>query len=234
MLSRARWHGHGEKITKYSLSLEKRNHAREHIRKLCLSGVITTNYEKILDSSAKYYKNLYSRNINTLQSDMLKHFLSQPSIPKLPEEERLSCEGRITIEECVKALDTFENGKTLGNDGIAAEFYKTFWSCVGELMTDLLNYSFDSEEMSNSQKQAIITLIDKKDKDRTYLENWRPISLVNADSKLASKVISNRIKKVLPRIIHSNQSGFINGRFIGEVARSIILNRLSYQVFCCS
>ena len=89
-------------------------------------------------------------------------------------------------------------------------------------MTDVFNYSFDSGEMSNSQKQAIITLIDKKDKDRTYLENWRPISLVNADSKLASKVISNRIKKVLPRIIHYNQSGFIKGRFIGEVARSIL------------
>ena len=89
-------------------------------------------------------------------------------------------------------------------------------------MTEDFNYSFDSGEISNSQKQAIITLIAKKDKDQTYLENWRPISLVNADSKLASKVISYRIKKVLPRIIHYNQPGFINGRFIGEVARSIL------------
>ena len=54
------------------------------------------------------------------------------------------------------------------------------------------------------------------------MENWRPISLVNADSKFASKVISNRIKKVLPRIIRYDQSGFIKGRFIGEVARSIL------------
>ena len=46
--------------------------------------------------------------------------------------------------------------------------------------------------------------------------------MVNVDSKLASKVISNRIKKVLPRIIHYSQSGFIKGRFIGEVARSIL------------
>ena len=61
--SRARWHEHGEKSTKYFLSLEKRNHTRKHIRKLCLSGVITTNYETFVDSSAKYYKNLYSRNI---------------------------------------------------------------------------------------------------------------------------------------------------------------------------
>ena len=105
------------------------------------------------------------------------------------------------------------------------EFEKILDECkteIGELMTDVFNYSFDSGEMSDSQKQAIITLIDKKDKDRTYLENWRPISLVNADSKLASKVISNRIKKILPRIIHYNQSGFIKGRFIGEVARSIL------------
>ena len=136
-----------------------------------------------------------------MQPDILEHFLGQDSIPQLPEVERLSCEGRITIEECVKALNTFENGKTPGNNGIPTEFYKTFWSCIGELITD---YSFDSGEMSNSQKQAIITLIDKKDKDRTYLENWRPISLVNADSKLASKVISNRIKNALPRIIHYN------------------------------
>ena len=45
MHSRARWLEHGEKSTKYFLSLEKRNHTRKHIRKLCLSGVITTSYD---------------------------------------------------------------------------------------------------------------------------------------------------------------------------------------------
>ena len=69
------------KNTKYFLSLEKRNHTRKYIRKLCLSAVITTNYEKNLDSSSKYYKSLYSRKINTLQPDMLEHFFGQPCIP---------------------------------------------------------------------------------------------------------------------------------------------------------
>ena len=55
-----------------------------------------------------------------------------------------------------------------------------------------------------------------------YLENWRPISLVNVDSELASKVIANRIKNALPQMIRHNQSGFIKVRFIGEVARSIL------------
>ena len=57
--------------------------------------------------------------------------------------------------------------------------------------------------------------------DRSYFENWRPISLVNVDAKMASKVIANRIKCCVSDIIFHNQSGFIRDRFIGETARSI-------------
>ena len=58
--------------------------------------------------------------------------------------------------------------------------------------------------MSSSQKQAIITLIEKKGKDRSLLENWHPISLVNVHTKIMTKAISSRIKSVLPDIIHPN------------------------------
>ena len=76
--------------------------------------------------------------------------------------------------------------------------------------------------MSPSQRQAVITLIEKQDKDRTYLENWRPISLTNVDAKIASKGMVTRIVKVLPEIIHSNQNGYVPSRYIGEGARSIM------------
>ena len=75
--------------------------------------------------------------------------------------------------------------------------------------------------MSTSQRQAIITLIDKKDKDRSLLDNWRPISLLNTDVKILSKALAFRIKKVLPNIIHHNQSGYVEGRYIGETIRTI-------------
>ena len=70
--------------------------------------------------------------------------------------------------------------------------------------------------MTTSKRQAIIALIDKKGKDRSNLEKFKPISLVNVDAKIASKVIANRIKCCFPDIIHHNQSGFIKDRFIGE------------------
>ena len=65
-------------------------------------------------------------------------------------------------------------------------------------------------------------LLKKKKKDRTFLENWRPISLTNVDAKIAFKVIAARIVKVLPEIIHGNQTGYVSGRYIGEAARSIL------------
>ena len=61
----------------------------------------------------------------------------------------------------------------------------------------------------------------KKGKDRTLIENWRPISLVNVDAKIISKVMATRIKNVLPHIIHCNQTGYVKDRYIGERVRSI-------------
>ena len=75
--------------------------------------------------------------------------------------------------------------------------------------------------MSCSQKQAVITLIENKGKDRSFVENWRPISLVNVDTKIMSKVSASRIKSVLPNIIHHNQTGYVKDHVIGETIRSI-------------
>ena len=103
-----------------------------------------------------------------------------------------------------------------------AEFYRTFWNSVGELLVQSFNESFIKGEMSPSQRQAVITLIEKKDQDRYDLKNWRPISLLNVDAKIASKVIAKRLKRVLPNLIHENQSGYISGRSISDNIRSLL------------
>ena len=58
-------------------------------------------------------------------------------------------------------LKTFQKNKSPGNDGLTVEFYIAFWPLIGTLLVDSLNYAFEYGELSNSQKQATITLIEK-------------------------------------------------------------------------
>ena len=61
-------------------------------------------------------------------------------------------------------LGAFQLGKTPGNDGIPIEFYKIFWPLIGKFLIASFNEAFDNKQMSPSQKQALITLIEKKRK----------------------------------------------------------------------
>ena len=115
-------------------------------------------------------------------------------------------EGLISIEECTKVLNSFSLNKVPGNDGLPIEFYKTFWDFLEEPLVKCVNESFVKGKMSPLQLQAVITLIEKKDHDRCDLTNWRPISLLNVDAKIVSKVIAERMKCLLPELIHKNQS----------------------------
>ena len=114
---------------------------------------------------------------------------------------------------------TLENIDKRG--GYTAEFYKQFFSLLGQDLTDSLNAAFESGEMSVSQRRGVITLIPKEDSDELLLSNWRPITLLNVDYKIASKVIAKRIERVLPYLIHPDQTGFMKGRYIGQNIRLI-------------
>ena len=67
-----------------------------------------------------------------------------------------------------------------------------------------------------TQRRGIIKLIPKKDAEPSLIKNWRLITLLNSDYKIAAKAIANRIKKVLPELINGDQTSFIKGRTNGE------------------
>ena len=92
-----------------------------------------------------------------------------------------------------------QKDKSPGNDGFTKEFYETIWNHLRQILIDSVSETKEEGHFSTSQRQALIRLLDKdKDKDKRFIQNWRPISLLNVDLKIISKVLSKKLKKVLP------------------------------------
>ena len=94
----------------------------------------------------------------------------------------------------------------------------THWSYV---LCASITKAFHRGELSHSQKQVVIKLVEKKDRDKKFIKNWRPISLLNIYTKLISKVLAERLKNVLPSLISADQTAYVKGRFISEGGRLI-------------
>ena len=69
-------------------------------------------------------------------------------------------------------------------------------------------------------KKGILSLLYEKD-DKTVLSIWRPINLSNTDYKILAHILANRLKKVINKLIHTDQSGYIKGRNISSNIRLI-------------
>ena len=108
--------------------------------------------------------------------------------------------------------------KTPGTDGLPAEFYNIFWKDLSRLLISALNYSYDEGSLSITHRRGIIKLVPKRDAEFEphLIKNWRPLTLLNCDYKIAAEAIANRIKSVIPKLINNDQTCFLKGRFIGE------------------
>ena len=118
-------------------------------------------------------------------------------------------------------METFESGKSPGEDGFTVEFYKHFLDLVGVDQLASLTGAYEFGRLSLSQRRGIITLLPKDDAELLFLQNWRPIILLNVYYKIASKAIARRIEPILSKLVHPDQTGFIKGRYIGENVRLI-------------
>ena len=220
--SKTQWYEEGEKSTKYFFNLEKRNADKKHIKKLISeNGNIISNPTEILKAEQHFYRELYSSRKSSIHSDEAKLFFDQ-ELPQLSNDQKLICDNDISIKECYDALLTFKNNKSPGNDGLTSEFYKSFWETISNDLIQCINDIKKFGSLTHSQKQAVITLIEKKGKDRLFLKNWRPISLLNVDYKIITKVLAIRLKQVLPEIIHSDQTAYIKDRNITDTLRKLI------------
>ena len=211
--SRARWVEEGESSSAYFFRLVKKQGADRLVSALRLDdGSIVNSAPDLVDCFASFYFTLFSaEEVDRVSQEELLSKLSA----SLSADQSEVCEGALSVDECFSALKGMAHRKAPGNDGLPMEFYVKFWQVLGADLVRVLNSCLAKRRLSKSQRRGVISLSFKKG-DRLDPRNWRPISLLNVDYKIASRAIAGRLLKVLHVVVGKDQTCGVPGRFIGE------------------
>ena len=222
--SRARWVEEGETSSSYFLRLERSRGLRQ-----CISAVndpdgrTVTDLSGIIDTWKSFYHQLFTAiPVDPQAQDSMLSRLEG----HLSEAEAASCEGPLKPDEALVALKGMSRGKAPGYDGLPMEFYLAFWPVIGRDLVEVLNIGYQNQELSISQRRGVITLIFKKD-NPLLMKNWRPISLLNVDYKIATRCMAARLLRVIGSVVAEDQTCGIPGRFIGTNV-SLLRDIVSY------
>ena len=157
-----------------------------------------------------YHKDLFCSNQPTEFTEILN--VVQPRVSKdMNKLLNLTFQGN----EVYIALKQMYPLKSPGPDGMPPLFFQHFWPTIGNTVTktvlDFLNFGYAPPKFND-----IHVVLIPENKDPKRISDYRPISLCNLIFKLASKVIANRLKKILSSIISETQSPFVHGRLITD------------------
>lgn len=166
---------------------------------------------KIVNIFSSYFQGLFTS--SEPSSEDLE--LCLPNVQaKVTNSMNEDLEKPYSNEEVFEALKQMSPLKSLGPDGFRAYFYQAYWHVIHAKVCQVVNFiNFGSTDASlNSTHIFFIPKVSNLIKPSDY----HPISLYNVLYKLASKVLANRLKRILPDIIFPNQSAFIPKRLISD------------------
>ena len=125
------------------------------------------------------------------------------------------------------ALYSTVSDKAPGPDGINNGILKKTWKWTKDSCLEFVKEFFSLGTIPKGMNSSFITLVPKK-QDPIMMSDFRPISLINCSFKILSKVLSNRLKGVMHKIVSKSQSGFIKGRQISETI--LIANAIEHAM----
>ena len=173
-------------------------------------GIEKSSQEDLEAILVNFYTSLFSS--DSLDMQIQTRLIDDLDL-SLNDIERQKCEGPFSKEELLSAIQGLPTGKSPGSDGLTVEFYAAFWDTLGDLLVLMFNERFRVGSLTDSQREGLLRLIHKRD-ERNLPKNWRPISLLNTDYKLASKIITERLKTVMSSIVHQDQTCSVPTRTI--------------------
>lgn len=217
--SKAKYFLEGEKCTSFFLGLEKSTQRRTYLRQIeNVKGEVVDDYVEILETVQNFYKDLFKK--GEVDEGCVQEILGSVEV-KINGEDKLMCDGKITVNEVTDAIKGLQLNKSPGVDGIIAEFYKIYERLLAPILLEVYHYMEEKDCVSESMVTGMITILYKNKGSKVKLENYRPISLLNVDYKILAKILANRMKRVLHDIIAPTQNYSVPGRDIADTINTI-------------
>ncbi|KAJ8485323.1 hypothetical protein OPV22_017808 [Ensete ventricosum] len=205
--SRQHWLTLGDSNTKFFYAAIATRRATNRIKK-CKG--IDGNLIEDLDEVKNYTKQFFYSLLNQEQQPNSIHV---GPTRRLDSEALSHLNAPITDDEIVKVVFKSPKHKSPGPDGFPAEFYQIAWAIVGNDVIKACRHFFSSGHILKEMNCTFISLVPKND-GADSLENYRPISLCNFIYKVISKLLADRLQKVMNKVISPNQAAFLKGRSI--------------------
>lgn len=186
--------------------------SKNHIAEIkTAEGQVCKGFNQVKATAEIHFRNLYSEGTHGNEEEAAD-FLS--NIPLLISPEDNTTLSRCTTEEeIIKVIWSMEADKAPGPDGFTIHFYKSCWDIIKSDLQKMIRGFMKKAKIGGGTNFTYLALI-PKDSNPESFARFRPISLCNASYKILAKLLANRIKPLLKRLISGSQGGFVEGTHI--------------------
>ena len=173
------------------------------------NGNNVTSHSDIARAAIDYFSNLMGHD------PWVSDFPDGLQLPSLSESEINLLIAPFDKDDVFNTLKFMAKNKCPGPDGFTVEFYLATWDIVGENVCSAILHFFQNLHLPRIINATALSLIPKGSSPET-MSDFRPIACCNVLYKCITKLLSLRLKHVLPSIISLPQTAFVPGRKIGD------------------
>ncbi|KAJ0683719.1 putative RNA-directed DNA polymerase [Helianthus annuus] len=205
--SRVKWAALGDENSSFFHNIVNDRKARNSIPGILICGDWVTKPALVKKEVLRFFRSHFKEQVPvwpTLVCDGLK---------KIKEQDGIELVATFSKQEIKDAVFGCGSNKAPGPDGFNFRFVKRFWNFFEEDFYNILGEFHETGIINTGCGSSFITLIPKV-KTPLGLRDYRPITLIGMISKVITKILANRVKKVLGQVISEAQSAFLSDRFI--------------------